>query len=262
VHLIGLAIQDSQALVIGSSGGWQDFFTPQNAGLSGNVVLALVDISDPRNPQLIATRALSRASRGVGRPVALGHDLYAFSSLGAASDTPQIFLVDARDPSNLIAAQMGVPSEIARMRVDGDRVFTASPSGLSIFAVNRESPEVEAEPASTRIDCRRRRCEFPITCNLPLGLGLACADQVRLIVRDASVRLAGDRSSKASRRIRFASGAANVPPGQTVNVSLRLTRTGQQVKRRSPKRTLRGVMSITNSTGAVVGTTPVRIRLR
>ena len=95
VHLIGLAIQGNRALAVASSGGWQDFFTDQNAGLSGNVVLAILDTSDPRNPQPIATRALSRASRGVTLPVSFGNDKYAFASLGASSDTPQLFLVDS-----------------------------------------------------------------------------------------------------------------------------------------------------------------------
>jgi hypothetical protein len=40
IHLIGFAIQGNRALAVASSGGWQDFFNNQNAGLSGNVVLA------------------------------------------------------------------------------------------------------------------------------------------------------------------------------------------------------------------------------
>jgi large repetitive protein len=84
VHLIGLAIQGNRALTVASSGGWQDFFTDQNAGLSGNTVLAILDTSDPRNPQPIATRALSRASCGVTLPVSFGNDKYAFASLGAS----------------------------------------------------------------------------------------------------------------------------------------------------------------------------------
>lgn len=84
VHLIGLAIQGNRAFAVASSGGLQDFFNDQNQGLSGNVVLATLDTSDPRNPQLIATRALSRASRGVNLPVSFGNDKYAFSSLGVS----------------------------------------------------------------------------------------------------------------------------------------------------------------------------------
>ena len=49
IHLIGFAIQGNRALAVASSGGWQDFFNNQNAGLSGNVVLATLDVSDPRN---------------------------------------------------------------------------------------------------------------------------------------------------------------------------------------------------------------------
>jgi hypothetical protein len=262
VQVIGLAIQGGRALVVASSGGWQDFFTAQNAGLSGNIVLAIIDVNNPRNPQLLATQALGRASRGVNRPVALGNDLYAFSSLGAAGDTPRIFLVDARDPTNLILGQMDVPSEIMRMRAEGDRVYTASPSGLLIYAVNRAQPAIEAEPTTPRINCKGSRCVLSVTCNLPVGLGIECANRINLIVRGASVRLVEDGSLRARGRIRFASGVSNIPPGQTEVVRLRLTRAGKQIKKTSSRRVIRGVLQIRNSPGTATTPTPVRIRLR
>ncbi len=262
VNLIGLAIQGNRALAVASSGGWQDFFTDQNAGLSGNAVLATLDTSDPRNPQLIATHPLSRASRGVTLPVSFGNDKYAFSSLGASSDTPQLFLVDSTDPANLVLGQMDVPSEIRRMRVQGNLLYTASPSGLLIYEVNAAPPPFEAELASTQVACKNSGCRVPVTCNLAPALGTSCTNRINLFVR-APRPPSQDAAAKASRRrIRFAAAIANVPPGLTQTVRLRLTSRGKEIVRTSNKRRLRGVMEIGNSAGTAIEPTTVRIRIR
>jgi hypothetical protein len=135
VQLIGLARQGNQVLVTASSGGWQDFFNNLNAGLSGNLVLALLDVSDPRDPQLITTKTLSRSGHGVGAAEALGNGKYAFSSLGAFNDTPQLFLVDASDPSNPIVSAINVPAEISRMVAVGNLLYTTSAAGLLIYDI-------------------------------------------------------------------------------------------------------------------------------
>src|SRR5262249_10418205 len=63
VQAIGIAVQGNRALVIASSGGFQDFFTGgggtnDNYGLTGHLVLATLDLTDPRNPRLLYTQAL------------------------------------------------------------------------------------------------------------------------------------------------------------------------------------------------------------
>ena len=67
--------------------------------------------------------------------------------------------------------------------------------------------------------------------------------------------------ARAPRRIRFAFGISNVPPGGTQNVSLRLTSRGRKIAR-SGNRRLRGVIEIRNTPGDLIDTTPVRIRIR
>jgi hypothetical protein len=223
-------------------------------------VLAILDTSDPRNPQPIATRALSRASRGVTLPVSFGNDKYAFASLGASSNTPQLFLVDSTDPTNLILGQMDVPSEIRRLRVQGNLLYTASPSGLLVYEINKVPPPFEAELASTQLTCKNSGCRVSVTCNLAPALGTSCTNRINLFVR-APGRLA-EVAAKASRRRPFATAIANVPPGRTESVRLRLTPTGRKIIRTSKKRTLRGVMEISNSAGTPIDRTTVRIRIR
>ena len=262
VHLIGLAIQGNRALAVASSGGWQDIFNNQNVGLSGNVVLATLDVSAPRNPQLIATRALSRASRGVTLPVSFGNDKYAFSSLGASSDTPQLFLVDSTDPTNLILGQMDVPSEIKRLRAQGNLLYTASPSGLLVYEINAAPSSFEAELASTQLTCKNAGCRVPVTCNLAPALGTSCTNPINLFVRARDVRLSEEPRAKAPKMIRFASAVANIPPGATDTVRLKLTKRGKNILRNNRKRRLRGVMEIRNSAATAIDRTTVRVRLR
>lgn len=61
--------------------------------------------------------------------------------------------------------------------------------------------------------------------------------------------------------IRFAFGVANVGPGQTAPVRLKLTKRGKAIAK-SGARKLRGVAEIRNVVGPVIGRTPVRIRLK
>jgi large repetitive protein len=136
VQVVGLTIQGNHALVVASSGGWLDFFSNDNLGFTGHIVLATLDISNPRNPQLIATQALTRPSRGINGAVALGNGKYAFSSLGAPGDNPQLFLADASDPANLIVSGMDVPANISFTKSTADNLlFTTSSAGLLIYDI-------------------------------------------------------------------------------------------------------------------------------
>jgi hypothetical protein len=73
--------------------------------------------------------------------------------------------------------------------------------------------------------------------------------------------LSGDGLAKAPRRIRFASGVANVPPAQTATVKLGLTKKGKEIAKRKRGKKLKGVLEIRNAPGSAVTNTPVRIRL-
>jgi len=63
------------------------------------------------------------------------------------------------------------------------------------------------------------------------------------------------------RRIRFAAGVVNVPPGETRTVRLRLTPRGKRIVNSGTRRLLRGVLEIRNSPGGIQ-TTAIRIRIK
>lgn len=108
---------------------------------------------------------------------------------------------------------MDVPSEITRMRAQGNLLYTASSSGLLIYGMNAAPPPFEAELALTQLPCKSSGCRVPVTCNLAPALGTSCTNRINLFVR-APGRLAEHIAAKAPRKIKFAAGIANVPPGQ------------------------------------------------
>ena len=115
----------------------------------------------------------------------------------------------------------------------------------------------EAEPAATRTDCKTVGCKIPITCNLSQN----CTNRITLLVRARDVRLREETRAKAPRMIALASAVANIPPGATKTVRLKLTKRGKDVVSKKKKRRLKGVIQIRNAPGSVF-TKPVTIRLR
>ncbi len=127
----------------------------------------------------------------------------------------------------------------------------------------------EAQPAGPQLVCGGT-CNVSITCNILSVVGIPCANQVNLFVRrpprsgtssDSSPQSDSPSAKVPGRMIRFAFGVANVPPGQTAPVKLKLTKTGRKIARSGARR-LRGIMEIRNVAGPVIGSTPVRIRLK
>ncbi|MCA9186314.1 MAG: hypothetical protein KDA99_11870 [Planctomycetales bacterium] len=140
VQAHGLARDGNLAVVVASQGGWLDPFDPmnvENIGPTGNLVLATIDIADPRNPILLHTQVLNRAARGGGdNLLSLGDGRFAFSSLGEDSDSPQLFVVDASDPNNVtVELQLDVPSHIVGLTTDGTYLYATSAEGLSIYTL-------------------------------------------------------------------------------------------------------------------------------
>jgi uncharacterized membrane protein len=148
VQVHGVAIDGNLAFVVASQGGWLSPFTDANdIGPTGNLVLATVDISNPLSPQLIDEQVIPRAARGGGDDlISLGNDLFAFSSLGAVGDTPQLFVVNASDPNNIdIVAEMDVPGAISGLATDGNYLYASGDAGLTIYQLGVGAIPVTAQ---------------------------------------------------------------------------------------------------------------------
>ncbi len=145
---------------------------------------------------------------------------------------------------------------------DGD---TLADCDIGAFEVQLPppAPPPEANPVdeNPRVRCGNKRCDILIKCDAVPGSVGSCDVGVEVFVRSADLRGATRDAPEPRRRIRFAAGVANIPPGETANVRLRLTKRGRRIAETSTRRRLRAVMEIRNSVGGVE-TVRVRIRLR
>ncbi|HTQ37661.1 MAG TPA: transglutaminase domain-containing protein [Pirellulales bacterium] len=131
----GIATNGDTAFVLASQGGWLTPFTSESdIGPTGDIVMATVDISNPRDPTVLHTQTLGRSARGMTQPVSLGNGLFAFASLGETTDTPQLIVVDASDPTNIkVVEKLDLPGQIRGLATDGTYLYATGDDGLLIY---------------------------------------------------------------------------------------------------------------------------------
>ena len=138
LQLTGLSIQGNAALAVGSSGSWNS--GQSDLGLTGHIVLTALDVTDPRHPSIIAQQSMSRASRGMGTPpVNIGEGLYAFPNLGPVGGQPEVIVVNAADPHNMVTSEMPVPADVNALASGNGALYTSSAAGLYIYGVGSAS---------------------------------------------------------------------------------------------------------------------------
>ena len=139
--------------------------------------------------------------------------------------------------------------------------ITTSLGGIPISAQTVEVRPVGNPLVDNPLRCRNRNCTFQATCILPPSPGALCTNQVKVTVTKKALRSSRGASVKAP-RVPFASGAANVAPGQIGNVRLKVTKRGRQFVRAGKKKRISGVMEISNVAGTSVSTIPITIRIK
>jgi uncharacterized membrane protein len=121
--------------VFGSTDGYDTTGTIQ-----GTIALTVLDITDPLNPAILGNTLVTsniKASPGDlfhGIAQALGNGLFAISDTKVGG-SPVILLVDASNPTNLVASSITVPSFVSRMAVAGNQLYTTSANGLAIYNI-------------------------------------------------------------------------------------------------------------------------------
>lgn len=145
------------------------------------------------------------------------------------------------------------------------KVFDSSDNATGFCNLNLNFlTSVCAVLATETIFCKASGCRPSITCQLAEEDGIPCSNPIDVftLVPRRSGTASADPAAKTPRRVRFAFGIANVPPGGTETERLRLTRAGKKIVRTSKKRRLNGVFEIRNTPGNLIDGTRVRIRLR
>lgn len=137
VHAVKLVVEGNRALVTASTGGIRDLSLDND--LTGNLVLAVLDLSDPRNPTILHQQTLDLPSSGpwVTYAAALGGGRFAFSSFrGGTNGEPAIFVVDASDPTNLVMSSTATSAHTEGLVGQGNFVYTTGPAGLILYQIN------------------------------------------------------------------------------------------------------------------------------
>lgn len=92
--VFSMMIQDNVAVAIGDSGGynWPSF--------TGNIVISTLDITDPRNPVVLATTSTPYFPGAGGGKARIGDNLFLFAGVQDSSSNPLLLMVDTADPRN------------------------------------------------------------------------------------------------------------------------------------------------------------------
>lgn len=142
-HVLDVVIEGDRALVVGSSGGTRNPFNGfGDLGLTGNLTLTVLDISDPQNPQPLGTTAVTDAefpqgtAPGLLQAVALGSGRFAVSGVQLPDVGPVIVVADASDPTAIEERHLAVPSLVNGLSVSGDFLHATSAAGLATYRID------------------------------------------------------------------------------------------------------------------------------
>ena len=141
VQALAIAVDGNEALVVGSTGGWQSPFSdPSQIGLTGNVTLTMLNISNPLDPTIIGSTVVTQDTfpnagdnpAGKLQAIYLGNGQFAISDT-LAGGGPVLLVVNASNPANLVTNTVAAPADINGMTVSGDRLLATSGAGLEIY---------------------------------------------------------------------------------------------------------------------------------
>ncbi|MGE0681464.1 MAG: PKD domain-containing protein [Candidatus Binatia bacterium] len=219
-HAIGVAVEGTTGLVVSSTGGWRDFFPfPPNDDflLLGNLVFTTLDLSDPRNPQIVASRSIPRQSRTFWTSTAaLGNGLFAFSNLGGANEPTQVMLINAADPANPAVSQLDTPAQAIgpnAMTAKDDLLFVSGDSaGLLIYEIG-DFPTVQTT-AQVQVPKNTGVMVVPGSFNLPPTQTILGPDFDTLVWEIAF------SSGNASQTLTWQTNVTDLQPGEARPVTL------------------------------------------
>jgi uncharacterized membrane protein len=142
--LTNIALAGNRALVVGSSQGLLQPFNSKTAGLTGNVTLTVLDITDPNNPKVLGTTLVTEAtsSDDATAPtsrrdlVNLGNGLFALSNV-LEGGKPAILLLSASDPNNIVVGALQTPQLVNGLTVSGSTLYAGTPTGLTTYQIGQ-----------------------------------------------------------------------------------------------------------------------------
>jgi uncharacterized protein (TIGR03437 family) len=136
IQLASPLVQGSTAVAIGDTGGWRNPDVSVDA-YTGNVVIAVFDLTNPQNPQLVAnvpTTFLPSSTFGYGAAV-IGPHQFLYGGVMDGSNNQYLMLVDTTSPQNPAITTYLVPAPINVMKAVGNLLYAPTSSGLQIYSI-------------------------------------------------------------------------------------------------------------------------------
>jgi uncharacterized protein (TIGR03437 family) len=137
LQIFGPLIQGNTAVTIGDSGGWREPCCGNNA-FTGNIVITVYDVSDPRNPQITANVTTPYLpGPGIGRGTAvIGPHLFLYGGVLDSSGNNNFLLVDTTNPASPSITLSPTSASVNYVRVVGSQLYAPTVSGLQIYSLS------------------------------------------------------------------------------------------------------------------------------
>ncbi len=140
-RLIGsLAIQGNTAIAVGDSQGYYDALS----GLTGNLTITSLDVTDPRNPKVLQTIVTGLADNTGPSVVPIGNNTFAAGGT-TNSGKPVLLLIDASNPSQLRFLPYDASVLNTPALSSGNLFYALGDTGLSIYRLDTlAGPQIAA----------------------------------------------------------------------------------------------------------------------
>jgi uncharacterized membrane protein len=141
VRVESIAIQGNRALVLGSTGSWRSpTSNVSDFGLTGNVTLTLLDITDPLHPTILGSTlttqntfpSLGLSSLFAVHAAGVGNGLFVVSGT-LENGLPVILVLNANNPANLVTNTVPTAANTTSLVTMGDRLLSSTGAGLDIY---------------------------------------------------------------------------------------------------------------------------------
>jgi Transglutaminase-like superfamily/LVIVD repeat len=136
-QVASLQFQGNTAVVVGNTAGWANPL-PSNgsSALGGNVVVAVLDITNPQNPQIVSSTTTQLVFGIGGGQTVLGTNLFLFAGIADTMGNQMVMTVDTTDPLHAVIKTFPVPGNFDNLVPVGNLLYAAtSDHGLQIYSI-------------------------------------------------------------------------------------------------------------------------------
>jgi hypothetical protein len=258
-------LQHLDAVVPVPEGASDDVFFRTGSAVGGNLRLFTFDNADiygiSHSGALVPGNDLQNASFAGWAADHFDNITFSITNLGQAVSPDGIIANLSSFQHPQLGPVFGPADVVSVLAWD---VVPSATSAVITTSLGAVPISVEAQPVGNllvgnQIRCRGKRCTFRARCTLPPPAA-RCTNPINLTVTKKALRSSGAATVKAP-GVLFASGVADIAPGQTATVRLRPTKRARSFLRSTAKENIKGKLEIKSIDGVVITAFRARIRI-